>query len=197
MATIAEILALPPEDRAAAYAVAGGTGNRAAFDMNSFWIKPSKGNDDISDDFTDEDKFTGYSTTSFVWQKTLKETPSRTDDGSMPQLRNIPYFITANFKIDFDLLSIDDYRRIMKLIYTGDNCYKLKTYDNVYDRMVIVEVYFQPEELPKIFTISEKIHGTGEASGDVLEIIGVQNHTIQLVGTGNDNAQGRYFPTNA
>lgn len=195
--TVAEILAMPPEERAAAYAVAGGTGSRSDIDMSAVWIKVSAENGDISDNFTETDKFENYGTYSFVWQKTLKETPSRTDNGSMPQLRTIPFFITANLKIDFDLLSIDDYRRIMKLIYTGQNCYKVKAYDIVYDRMVIVEMYFQPEEMPKIFAIAEKVHGTGVSSNEVLDLVGVQDHTAQLVGTGNDNAQERYFGTNA
>lgn len=191
--TIAEILALPPEERAAAYAVYGGTGSRINIDISNIWIKVSNKDGDVTDDFTDADKFGNYGTYSFVWQKTLKESPSRADNGSLPQLRTIPFFITANLKIDFDLLSIDDYRRLMKLIYTGENCYKVKAYDIVYDRMVIVEMYFQPEEMPKIFALAERVHGMGAASGDVIELIGVQNHTAQLVGTGNDNARGRYF----
>lgn len=193
MATIAEILALPPEERAAAYAVSGGTGDRSDIDIGAVWIKVSNDDSDISDNFTEADKFENYGTYSFGWLKTLKESPSRSDNGSLPQLRNIPYFITANLNIDFDLLPIDDYRRLMKLIYTGENCYKVKAYDIVYDRMVIVQMYFKPEEMPKIFGIVERLQGTGTASDEVFDLIGVQNHTAQLVGTNNDNAQGRYF----
>lgn len=192
MATIAEILALSPEERRKAYAVVNSTGSRRDIDISSVWIKVSNIDGDYSDDFRAEDRFTNYGTYSFVWQKTLKESPERTDNGSLPQLRGIPYFITGNLKIDFDLMSIDDYRRIMKLIYSGNNCYKVKTYDIVYDRMVILEMYFQPEELPKIFTIADRLQGVG-TSEEWTDLIAVQSHTTQLVGTGNDNAQKRYF----
>ena len=190
-----EILQLPPEERRKHYAVSGGIrkdkyGN--IIDIGHVWIKESKFNGDIADDFTDNDKFSNYGTYSFAWLKTLKESPSRMDNGGLPQLRNIPAFITGNLKIDFDLISIDDYRRHMKLIYeVKEHCYKVKSYDIAYDRMGIVEMYFQPEEMPKIFAISNQLQqGDNE---NVIDLIGVQNHVIQLVGTGNDNAQGRYF----
>lgn len=190
-----EILQLPPEERRNKYAVSGNVrkdkyGN--FIDIGHIWIKESKFKGDISDDFTDNDKFSNYGTYSFVWQKTLKESPSRMDNGGLPQLRNIPSFITGNLKINFDLISIDDYRRLMKLIYNvKEHCYKVKTYDIVYDRMVIIEMYIQPEEMPTIYAISDGLQqGNNE---DIIDLIGIRSHVIQLVGTGNDNAQGRYF----
>ncbi|MCM1437793.1 MAG: hypothetical protein NC131_01085 [Roseburia sp.] len=194
--TIQETLALSAEQRRAAYAVVNGTGNRNDVDISSVWIKASKSTktySDITDDFTEQDKFTNYGTYSFVWQKTLKESPERADNGALPQLLDMPYFITGNLKIDFEVMSIDDYRRIMKLIYTGNNCYKVKTYDIVFDRMIIIEMYFQPEEMPKIFTMAERLHGVGASSEEWTDLIGVQSHTVQMVGTGNDDAQQRYF----
>lgn len=190
-----EILALPPEERRNKYAVSGSVrkdSNGNFIDIGHVWIKESKSNNDISDDFTDNDRFSNYGTYSFVWQKTLKESPSRMDNGGLPQLRNIPSFITGNLKINFDLISIDDYRRLMKLIYNvKEHCYKVKTYDIVYDRMVIIEMYIQPEEMPTIYAISDGLQqGNNE---DIIDLIGVRSHVIQLVGTGNDNAQGRYF----
>lgn len=192
--TVQEILALSPEERKAAYGVSGvrTDANGKVIDIMNTWIKRSAYKGDIEDNFTDDDKFTGYSNYSFTWQKTLKETPERADNGSLPQLFDLAYFITGNLKIDFDMLSIDDYRRIMKLIYSG-NCFKVKTYDIEYDRMIIVEMYFQPEDLPKIFTMAERLHGIGASSEEWTNLIGIQSHTTQMVGTGNDNAQGRYF----
>lgn len=190
-----EILALPPEERRSKYAVSGNVrkdqyGNY--IDIGHVWIKESKFKGDIADDFTDNDKFSNYGTYSFVWQKTLKESPSRMDNGGLPQLRNIPSFITGNLKINFDLISIDDYRRLMKLIYNvKEHCYKVKTYDIVYDRMVIIEMYIQPEEMPTIYAISDGLQQGN--NDDIIDLIGVRSHVIQLVGTGNDNAQGRYF----
>lgn len=190
-----EILQLPPEERRSAYAVSGNVrqdANGNYIDIGHVWIKESKSSNDISDDFTDNDKFSNYGTYSFVWQQTLRESPSRTDNGSLPQLRNIPSFITGNLKINFDFISIDDYRRLMKLIYgVKEHCYKVKTYDIVYDRMVIIEMYIQPEEMPTIYAITDGLQqGNNDA---IIDLIGIKDHTIQLVGTGNDNAQGRYF----
>lgn len=192
-----EILALPPEERRSKYAVSGNVrkdkyGN--FIDIGHIWIKESKDSSNVPKptDFTDNDKFSNYGTYSFVWQKTLKESPSRMDNGGLPQLRNIPSFITGNLKINFDLISIDDYRRLMKLIYgVKQHCYWVMDYDIVYDRMVIIEMYIQPEEMPTIYAISDGLQqGNNE---DIIDLIGVRSHVIQLVGTGNDNAQGRYF----
>lgn len=189
-----EILSLPPEERRQQYAVSGGVrtdANGKTIDIGNVWIKPSKSSDDIADDFTDNDKFGNYGTYSFVWQITQKENPDRADNGGIPQLRNIPRFITAHLKINFDLLSIDDYRRIMKLLYGNpEKCFKVKTYDLVYDRMIIVEMYFYPEDLPTIYTISENLQQGGD---NIIDLVGVKSHTVEMVGTGNDNAQGRYF----
>lgn len=191
-----EILALSPEERRSKYAVSGNVrkdSNGNYIDIGHVWIKESKFKGDVSDDFTDNDKFSNYGNYSFVWQQTLRESPSRVDNGALPQLRNIPSFITGNLKIDFDFISIDDYRRLMKLIYgVKEHCYKVKCYDIVYDRMVIIEMYIQPEEMPKIYAISDAIQ-IGNNDNEVIDLIGVQSHVIQLVGTGNDNAQGRYF----
>ena len=190
-----EILALPPEERRSKYAVSGNVrkdkyGN--FIDIGHIWIKESKFKGDISDNFTDNDKFSNYGNYSFVWQLTLKESPSRMDNGGLPQLRNIPSFITGNLKIDFDFISIDDYRRLMKLIYgVKEHCYKVKCYDIVYDRMVIIEMYIQPEEMPKIYAISDAIQ-IGNNDDEVIDLIGVQNHVIELTGTGEDEPTQRY-----
>lgn len=189
-----EILSLPPEERRQQYAVSGGVrkdANGIIIDIGSIWIKESKeGDKPDAVTFSENDRFTNYGTYSLVWQKTLKESPSRADNGGLPQLRTIPYYITGHFKINFDLISIDDYRRLMKLIYKGNNCYWVKTYDIVFDRMIIIEMYFQPEDLPTIYTISENLQQGGD---NIIDLVGVKSHTVEMVGTGNDNAQGRYF----
>lgn len=191
--TIAEILALPPEERRAAYAVVNGIGVRNGIDISSVWIKRNAYKGDVTDDFTDNDKFTNYGTYSFVWHRSDKESMERTDDASLPQLWDMPYFILGHLKIDFDIMSIDDYRRIMKLVYGGVNSFKVKTYDIVYDRMIIIEMYFYPDELPKIFTMAERLHGIGASSEEWTDLIAVQSHTVEMVGSNNDHAQQKYF----
>lgn len=190
MATIAEILALPPEERARVYAVSGGA--RGNIDITNVWIKRSAKMGDYTDDFTDEDKFSNYGIYSFAWHRSDSEKMERTLNGTVSQIWDMPYFITGELSVDFGLMSIDDYRRIMKLIY-GRNCFKVKTYDIIYDRMIIIEMYFAPDEMPKLFTMVERLHGIGASSEDCIELIGVQDHKIQMVGTGNDEAQRRYF----
>lgn len=188
-----EILQLPPEEKEAAYGVSGNRTdeNGNVIDLTAVWIKRSSYKGDIEDNFTDNDKFTGYGKYSFSWQRSDESQMSRTSNGSLPQIWDMPYFIIGQLQINFDLLSIDDYRRIMKLIY-GRNCFKVKTYDDVYDRMIIIEMYFYPNELPKLFTMINQLHGLGTNKIGV-DLIGVQDHTIEMIGTNNDNAQQRYF----
>ncbi len=189
-----EILALPPEERRSKYAVSGNVrkdqyGNY--IDIGHVWIKESKFKGDVLDDFTEDDEFTSYGVYSFVWHDTLKYSPSRADDGRA-YLRDIPSFITGNLKINFDFISIDDYRKFMRLIYKiRHHCYKVKAYDIVYDRMVIVEMYIHPTEMPKIYAISDAIQ-IGNNDDEVIDLIGVQNHVIELTGTGEDEPTQRY-----
>lgn len=188
-----EILSLSPEEKRNKYAVSGNIrkdANGNFIDIGHVWIKESKSSSDMSDDFTDGDEFTSYGAYSFVWHDTLKYSPDRTDDGRV-YLRNIPSFITGYLKINFDFISIDDYRKFMRLIYrVRHHCYKVKAYDIVYDRMVIIEMYIHPTEMPKIYAISNAIQQGN--NDEVIDLIGIQNHVIELTGTGDDEPTKRY-----
>lgn len=123
----------------------------------------------------DDKVFTNYQAFSFCWIKTLKEEPSRGDDGSIPDLDNYVWFLTPQLKINFSLLSIDDYRALMKMIYSK-NAFTVKCYDIVYEVETENQMYFAPEEMPKLYAITEALNSAPT-------LIGVQDYVVEMIGT--------------
>lgn len=126
----------------------------------------------------DGNEFTDYSAFSFIWEKTYVKSPVRSGDGSIGNLNSYPSFITPHLKIDFSMISIDDYRRLMKLMYSK-NEFKVTCYDVVYDTEVTNNMYFSTEEMPKLWAIARALN----SDDFCVELLGVQDFTIELVGT--------------
>ena len=130
---------------------------------------------DIHKVYIDGKVFSDYQAFSFCWIKTLKEEPSRGDDGSIPDLDNYVWFLTPQLKINFSLLSIDDYRAIMKMIYSK-NAHIVTCYDIIDDDWTTNEMYFAPEEMPKLYAITEALNSSPT-------LIGVQDYVVEMIGT--------------
>lgn len=163
--TIREILGLDFEDE-----------NRAKYNANS-------GNKKISEVTIDGVKITGYSAFSFVRKLTYVKSPTRSANGTIGNLDSYPVFTTPQLQIDFSLLDIDMYRSIMNLIYARRE-HVVECYDVVRDTRVTEKMYFEPEELPKLMTITRQLQGYADS---IIELLGVQDYVVTMVGTNMPN----------
>lgn len=158
MATIMEILATPLEERKQAYDVSG----------------------KIDEVTIDGQKFSGYKAFSFLWEKSYHKEPTRSSDGVIGNLNDYTSFVTPHLKIDFSVMSIDDYRRIMQLLYSK-NEFVVTCYDVVNNRMTTNKMYFSTEEMPKLILLNRALNGESW-----IEFLGIDGYTVEMVGTNAD-----------
>ena len=161
MATIMEILSKPIEERKSLYNVS----------------TPLKRIDEVE---IDGQKFSGYKAFSFLWEKSYHKEPTRSSEGTIGNLNDYTSFITPHLKIDFSILSIDDYRRIMQLVYSK-NEFTVTCYDVVNDRMTTNKMYFATEEMPKLFLLNRALNGE-----EWIELLGIDGYTVEMIGTNAD-----------
>lgn len=154
MATIAGILRMSVEERKTAYKATG-----------------------IDKVIIDGNEFTDYGAFSFLWEKSYVKSPERSGDGTIGNLNSYATFITPHLEIDFSMMSIDSYRRLMELIYEK-NEFLVECYDVVYNTVTQNKMYFSTEEMPKLWTIARAINGE-----EWVELLGVQDYTVELIGT--------------
>ena len=125
--------------------------------------------------------FTDYSAFSFLWEKSYVSSPVRSGDGSIGNLNSYTTFLTPHLKIDFGLMSIDSYRKLMQLIYTS-NEFLVTCYDIVNNKNTTNKMYFSTEEMPKLWTIVDALNGDETA----VMLLGVQDYTVEMIGTNAD-----------
>lgn len=113
--------------------------------------------------------------------KTYVDTPTRSNDGSMPNIDDHDTFIVPRAKINFKLLSIEDYQTLCAII-NSSNQFAVKYWDKQAGDFVTHYMYCEPEEMKKLFNIGTKI-------------IGVLDYEISFIGTLNnlENFQVQYF----
>jgi hypothetical protein len=157
MATIEEILRMSQLDRTSAYKANG-----------------------IETVTIDGNEFSDYGAFSFIWEKSYVKSPERSANGSIGNLDSYPTFITPHLKIDFSMMSIDSYRKLMSLIYMKKE-FKVTCYDVVNNRITTNLMYFSTEEMPKLWTIVEALNGNENA----VELLGIQEYTVEMIGTNN------------
>ena len=161
--TIREILKKSPEERKQLYQASG---------------LENKNIDKVT---IDGNTFTDYSAFSFLMEKSYVKSPTRSADGSIPDLDTYAWFLTPHLKIDFSLMSIDSYRAIMTLL-RSKNEFIVTCYDVVEDKDVTHNMYFATEQMPKLWTIAKALNG-----GDPwVELLGVSDYTVELIGTNTD-----------
>lgn len=137
----------------------------------------------------DGNEFSDYAAFSFVWEKSYVKSPERSADGSIGNLDSYATFITPHLKIDFSLMSIDSYRKLMSLVYMK-NEFKVTCYDVVNNRMTTNSMYFSTEEMPKLWNIA-KIASSDNGMEEIVYLLGVHEYTVEMIGTNNiiDNNQ--------
>lgn len=140
---------------------------------------------DISKVKIDEITLTNYGAYSFIWEKTYVKSPERSSDGSLGNLNSYATFLTPHLILDFSIMSIADYRAIMKLHYER-NEFTVECYDPIYEKKITAKMYFATEEMAKLYTIAQnrlKTDGTWE---EWVDLVGVSEYKVELIGTNND-----------
>lgn len=161
METLREILGLPLSDP-----------QRAKYNANAVGKR-------IDQIIIGETKISGYGAFSFIWEKSYVKSPTRSADGSIGNLNSYATFVTPHLKIDFSLLFIDDYRKIMQLLYQK-NEHTVQCYDIVNDRMTTNNMYFATESMPVIYSVARQIQGE---EIPCIELLGVKDYTVEMIGT--------------
>lgn len=129
----------------------------------------------------DGNVFSGYKAFTFIWEKTFVKEPTRSSNGTIGNLNSYATFITPHLKINFAMISIDDYRRLYRLILQK-NEFTVTCYDIISDSKITKKMYFAPDQLPTLYTVARKL-----ASGEkFIELTGVKDYTVELIGTNNE-----------
>lgn len=125
----------------------------------------------------DDETYTGYKDYTFIWEKTYVQSPKRTNDGSMGNLNDIyATFVTPHMTVNYSIMTINDYRRIMKQ-YLEKNEFVVTCYDPINDKQTTNKMYFATPSTPTFYYLAND-------NGEV-ELLGVQNYTVELIGTNN------------
>lgn len=139
---------------------------------------------------------TGCASITYLTEKSFVKSPDRSSNGSMGDLNNYATFLSAHLKMNFALMPITVYRKIMDMIYTK-NMFTVTCYDVVYDRAITRKMYFATEELPTLWTIVEEINNALISTdgmvgnynyavcGDYLDLCGVKDYTVEMIDTNN------------
>lgn len=104
--------------------------------------------------------------------KTYVESPTRTNDGSIPNIKDHETFSVPRAKVNFKLLSIEDYQDLCEII-NAYNEFPVTYWDKQVGAFVTHNMYCEPEEMKKLFNIGTKI-------------IGVLDYEVSFIGTLNN-----------
>lgn len=113
--------------------------------------------------------------------KTYVESPTRTNDGSIPNIKDHETFSVPRAKVNFKLLSIEDYQDLCEII-NATNEFPVEYWDKQLGAFVTHNMYCEPEEMAKLFNMGTKI-------------IGVLDYEVSFIGTlnGLENCQVSYY----
>lgn len=139
---------------------------------------------DIDKVIIDGDTFTNYGVFQFAWVKSFLKEPERSQRGSIDNMNSYPSVVTSHLIINFSIMSIDDYRAITRKDLEK-NEFIVECYDPIYNQTVIEKMYFHPLEMAKLYTI-EQSRFNGEKWEDFIMLAGVQDYTVEMVGTNAD-----------
>jgi hypothetical protein len=134
----------------------------------------------------DYDEFTNYGDFQFVWEKSYFEEPGRSSGGVIEDLDTYPTFVVPHLKIRFDIMSLDDYRRLIQIDLLR-NEHTVTFFDPIFNRITRKKMYFAPSELKKLWTI-QRMRQTSTEWENFLEIAGAEEVTVELIGTNSDSS---------
>ncbi len=122
-----------------------------------------------------EFKGIGYQGLLTVNTKTYVESPTRSNDGSMPNINDHDSFVVPRCKINFKYLKIEDYQRLCRVLNSA-NEFPVTYYDKESGEFVTHMMYVEPEEMKRIFNV-----GT--------YVFGVLDYDVSFIGTLNQRQQ--------
>lgn len=129
--------------------------------------------------------FRNYGQIQFIWEKTFVKSPERSADGSIGNLNSYATFLTPHLILNFSIMSIDDYRQIMRMHYEA-NEYTVECYDPIYNHPIKVKMYFATEEMAKLYTIAQNRLLDDGRWEEWVDLVGVTEYNVELIGTNND-----------
>lgn len=143
--------------------------------------------DEMAEFSIENETYTGFTDYKFMWEVTLGKQPERAmGNGNMGNLDTISAFATPHAIYTYSVMPITDYRRFRQqyLNQTADGFLPKKhfttsVYDSDYDRKITVDMYLATPSMPDYYT---RVTEDGK-----VELLGVRNYTIELIGTNNDN----------
>ena len=125
----------------------------------------------------DNEVYRGYKGYSFFYELTLVKQPERSQGGVI-DLSSSAYFITPHLRIDFSLISYNDFMRLRQQ-QLSKLTFNLTCWDTDFNRLIEgEEVYFHPDTLPNFAMMARRLNGEKWT-----EILGAKDYTIELVGT--------------
>ena len=172
----------------------GQDGRRSVYDILSLdpnnqaqWenvIKPNYVATDMDKVVIGGNTFTNYGDFQFAWEKSYVKSPERSANGSIGNLNSYATFVTPHLIINFGIMSIDDYRRMMRLDLEA-NEFVVECYDPIYNNKFKGKMYFGTPQMAKLLKLAE-IRFNGDAWEEFVELVGVQEYTVELIGTNAD-----------
>lgn len=103
--------------------------------------------------------------------KTYVEEPTRSNDGSIPNINDHDTFVVPRCKVNFKYFNIEDYRRLCNAVMSNE--FTVKYYDKQFNEFVLHKMYCEPEEMAKLYNV-----GT--------DVFGVLDYEVSFIGTLND-----------
>lgn len=122
--------------------------------------------------WNEEFKGIGYQGLLTTNTKNYVDSPTRMNDGSMPNLPDHDSFIVPRAKVNFKKFSIEDYQRLCRVINQA-NEFPVTYFDKQVGDFVTHNMYCEPEQMTRLFNVGTKI-------------IGVLNYEISFIGTLNN-----------
>jgi len=120
----------------------------------------------------DGNEICGYFEYSFIEEKSYFSSPVRSSGGAIDNLNSYATFLTPRIVIKYNLMHINDYRKLMTLLQSK-NEFTVTCYDIVKDARVTHKMYCATPSMPTIFQRN-------------LEVLGIKDYTVELIGTNNE-----------
>lgn len=128
--------------------------------------------------YTEYDKYTSF------WEQSMTKSPDRTQTGAMPNLNTISTFESFHVTVHYDIMPIDDFRRLMKQ-FKGKQTIGVdkkievtfKGYDHIYNQVVTRRMYLATPQMPDYYELPL---GDGRVA-----VAGVHNYTLEFIDTNN------------